>query len=169
MDAANTGKDEEFFFPFARVPAPAITNQGKGFFFAVTGAAAVAVAVYFGHFVEDLLAIKTPAQLLDALLTMSLLILFVWPFIAASAAIPFLPACRIAYRFRITHVAYFLACGAMAGILAFAFLLLLVARAPLSAIPFDEDLVRIFALSALPGLAGAFVFWWTSVRPNRAR
>lgn len=95
-----------------------IANAVWGFVIAVTGATIGFFAVNADSIVKN--AFTIPINLLGILIyvfgTLSLAF-YIWVVVAICAAIPFLVSYTIAARFGITHVAYFLVFGALAGIL----------------------------------------------------
>ena len=141
------------------------TNRPQGFALAVTGATVALLANSAGG-LGNSLAFKNLTGFF--LMSVGLLIFatYVWVFIAAFAAIPFLIACKISVRFGITHVAYFLAFGAITGILPFLIFSAL-SPAPLFIALSFEGWHILLRLGALPGIVGAFLFWLKTIKPLR--
>lgn len=140
------------------------TNRPQEFALAVTGATVALLANSAGGLMGNSLAFKNLTGFFLMSAGMLILVTYVWVFIAAFAAIPFLLACKISVRFGITHVAYFLAFGAITGILPFLIFSAL-SPSPLSIVLSFEGWHILLRLGALPGIVGAFLFWLKAIKP----
>jgi hypothetical protein len=147
----------------AKARQAAFEKHFVGYLLAVTGAAVTAliqlfVSAYFSATNSSL----SFARLWDGAFWIVLILFGLWVLAFVSAIIPFVATIKVARRFQITSVLYFILCGVLAGVVAApAIIYFALAWYPRSTQPpFSNEIIDAWRLTIPAGIVGASLYWW---------
>ncbi|HKY86856.1 MAG TPA: hypothetical protein VJL90_08865 [Pseudorhodoplanes sp.] len=155
----------------AKARRAAFEKQFAGYLLAVTGAAATATIVFLVQ-----VYLRTPAPIYDLtrlwefILVAALLILVFWIYACFWTIIPFVAVIKVARRFEVTNISYFLVSGAFTGVLLAPVLTYFRPTwytDPPEQPPFAEQVADILPLCVPAGIVGALLYWWKVIRTQR--
>jgi len=142
----------------------AFEKQFVGYLLAVSGAAISAVILLF---VSVYLSAPNRSfdlgRLWDGIFLTALLVVLFWIYVFFWTIIPFVAVIRVARRFQITSVLYFILSGALTGILLAPALIYFQPRwytDPPAQPPFVQQVIDILPICVPAGIVGAFLYWW---------